>query len=96
MEQLPEKIFWDIRTFVYRHFADTTHAPSVDETAARFALTHEEAASAYEALNNLHAFYLSDHALLPVGSGFRCLVASQNVSRGATLTLPQLWQLSQR
>jgi hypothetical protein len=58
MEQLPEKIFWDICTFVYRRFADTTHAPSVDETAARFALAHEEAASAYEALNNLHTFFL--------------------------------------
>jgi hypothetical protein len=37
-----------IRAFVYRRFADKTFAPSVDEAAARFALTHNEAASAYE------------------------------------------------
>jgi hypothetical protein len=56
---LPEKALWDIRAFVYRRFADTTRAPSLDETAAAFALTHEEAASAYEALHARHAFYLN-------------------------------------
>ena len=54
-----ENNLWDIRVFVYRHFADTTRAPSVDETAARFALTHEEAASAYEALHERHVFFLN-------------------------------------
>ena len=49
---------WDIRAFVYSHFAGTTHAPSVDETAAHFALTHEQAASAYEQLHARHAFFL--------------------------------------
>jgi hypothetical protein len=55
---LDENTLWDIRAFVYRYFADTTRAPSVDETAADFALTHEEAASAYQALNDRHAFLL--------------------------------------
>lgn len=59
MNQLPEKLLWDIRVFVYRNFADTTLAPNVDETATHFALTHEEAASAYEALHNYHAFFLA-------------------------------------
>jgi len=54
-----ENTLWDIRAFVYRHFADTTRAPSVDETAARFALTREDAASAYEALHERHAFFLN-------------------------------------
>ena len=54
-----EDTLWDIRAFVYRHFADTTHAPNVDEAAARFALTHEEVASAYEALHERHAFFLN-------------------------------------
>ena len=63
MRGLPEKTLWDIRAFVYRHFADMTHAPSVDETAARFALTHEEAAFAYQALNNLHALFLNPGTL---------------------------------
>ena len=56
---IDEDTLWDIRAFVYRHFADTTHAPNLDETAARFALTHKEAASAYEALHNHHAFFLN-------------------------------------
>jgi hypothetical protein len=54
-----EKILWAIRTFVYRHFADTTRAPSVDETATAFDLSREEAASAYEALHERHAFFLN-------------------------------------
>jgi DNA-binding transcriptional MocR family regulator len=55
---LPEQALWDIRAFVYRHFADTTRAPSVDETADAFALTHDQAASAYEALHARHALFL--------------------------------------
>ena len=49
---------WDIRAFVYQHIADTTRPPRVEETAERFALTHEQAASAYEALHQRHAFFL--------------------------------------
>jgi len=59
MRELPEQTLWDIRAYVYRHFADKTRAPSVDETAAHFALTHEEAVSAYEELHNRHAFFLN-------------------------------------
>jgi len=57
----PDELIWDVRAFVYRHFADTTRAPSVDETAARFALTHEVSASVYQALHDHHAFYLAPH-----------------------------------
>jgi hypothetical protein len=56
---MDEKILWDIRAFVYRHFAEATRAPSLDETFAAFALTHEEAASAYQALHARHAFFLN-------------------------------------
>ena len=59
MKDLPEQTLWDIRAFVYRHFADTTRAPSLDEIAGRFALTHEEAATAYEALHAHHALFLT-------------------------------------
>jgi hypothetical protein len=59
MNNLPEETLWDIRAFVYQHLADTTRAPSVDETAKHFALTHEAIASAYEALHNRHAFFLN-------------------------------------
>jgi hypothetical protein len=53
-----EDQLWEIRAFVYQHFAETTRPPSVDESATRFALTHEEAVSAYEALHQRHAFFL--------------------------------------
>lgn len=53
-----EDQLWDIRAFVYGHFAETARPASVEETAALFALTHEEAASAYEALHQRHAFFL--------------------------------------
>lgn len=56
---MDEHQLWDIRAFIYRHFAETTHPPSVQETASQFGLTHEEAASAYEALAQRHALLLS-------------------------------------
>jgi hypothetical protein len=59
MTNLPEETLWDIRAFVHRHFADTTQAYGVDETAIATALTLEAAASAYEALHNRHVFFLN-------------------------------------
>jgi hypothetical protein len=59
VKPLPDELIWEIRAFVYRHFAKTTHAPSVNETAARFALTREVAASVYQALHDRHVFYLA-------------------------------------
>ncbi len=58
MASLPEKPLWEIRAFVYQHFVETTHPPSVDETAARFALADGEAASAFEELHRRHALFL--------------------------------------
>ena len=49
---------WEIRAFVYQHFAETARPPGVDEAAWSFALSHEEAASAYEELHQHHALYL--------------------------------------
>ena len=54
---------WDVRAFVYQHFADTTHAPSVDETARHFNLNNEEAGELYKELNNRHAFFLEPETL---------------------------------
>lgn len=56
---MDENTIWDIRAFVYRHFTETTRPPSVQDTAAQFDLAHEEAASAYEALAQRHALFLS-------------------------------------
>ncbi len=49
---------WQIRHFIYQHFGETTRAPSADETAARFQLTHEQAVAAYEELHRRHTLYL--------------------------------------
>ena len=55
---MDENRVWDIRHFVYRHFAETTRPPSVVDVAARFALTQTEAASSYEELHQRHALFL--------------------------------------
>ena len=49
---------WELRAFIYQHFAETTRAPLVGEVASHFALSHEEAAFAYEELHQRHALYL--------------------------------------
>jgi hypothetical protein len=53
-----EDTLWAIRAFVYRQIGETTRPPRLEETAARFGLTHEQAAAAYEELHERHAFFL--------------------------------------
>lgn len=53
-----ENVLWQIRHFVYQHFADTTHPPSVGVTAAHFDISTEEADEYYKELHNRHAFFL--------------------------------------
>jgi hypothetical protein len=55
---MDESQLWDIRAFVYRYFAETTHSPPVDEITSHFALTREETVSAYEELHRRHALFL--------------------------------------
>ncbi len=55
---MDENILWDVRAFVYKHFAETAHPPHVEETASRFALSHEQAESAYDELHQRHAIFL--------------------------------------
>jgi hypothetical protein len=55
---MDETLLWEIRAFVYHHFADTTRPPSVEESASHFALTHDEVAAAYEELQRRHALFL--------------------------------------
>ena len=59
MNHSSEKTLWDIRAFVYSHFADSTRAPKIEETSAAFSLTVEQAVTAYSELNDRHAFFLS-------------------------------------
>jgi hypothetical protein len=53
-----EDTLWGIRAFVYRHIGETARPPLLDETAARFGLTLEQTAAAYEELHGRHAFFL--------------------------------------
>lgn len=55
---MDENTIWEIRAFVYGHFAETALPPGVKETASRFDLPPEEAISAYEELHQRHALYL--------------------------------------
>lgn len=53
-----ESLLWQVRHFVYAHIANTTRPPSVDETAAHFGISVEEASELYKELHNRHALFL--------------------------------------
>ena len=53
-----DTLLWQSRAFVYAHFAETTHPPSVDETAVHFNISTEEAGELYKELHNRHALFL--------------------------------------
>ena len=57
-KRMDENKLWDIRAFVYQHFAETTRPPLVAETAPHFGLTHAEADSAYQELHHRHTLFL--------------------------------------
>ncbi len=58
-----ENMLWQIRRFVYQHFADIARAPRVDETASRFKISVNDAGAFYTELNNRHAFFLEPNTL---------------------------------
>jgi hypothetical protein len=58
-----DTLLWQIRHFVYNHFAETTLSPSVDITAAHFNTSTEEAGEYYKELHNRHAFFLEPKTL---------------------------------
>ena len=60
---MDESLLWQIRHFVYNHFANTTHAPSVEDTATHFNISPEEASGFYKELHNRHAFFLDSDTL---------------------------------
>jgi hypothetical protein len=53
-----EAVLWQIRYFVYNHFADTTLPPSIEDTARHFNITVQDASEFYKELHNRHAFFL--------------------------------------
>ena len=60
---MDDSLLWQIRLFVYTNFADTAHAPTVDETAAHFNISAEEAREYYKELHNRHALLLDLESL---------------------------------
>jgi hypothetical protein len=58
-----DSLLWQVRHFIYSHFADTTRSPSVDEAARHFNITVEEASELYKELHNRHAFFLEPETL---------------------------------
>jgi hypothetical protein len=55
---MDENLIWEIRAYVYQHFAETTRPPLVEETASHFGLTPDEVAFTYEELQRRHAILL--------------------------------------
>jgi hypothetical protein len=58
-----DTLLWQVRAFVYGHFADTTRAPSTEETARHFNISNKEAGQIYKELNERHAFFLEPGTL---------------------------------
>jgi len=56
---MDETLLWEIRAFVYRHFASMTQPPSIEEAGPHFVLTQDEVAAAYEELHRRHALFLN-------------------------------------
>jgi hypothetical protein len=63
MPPVNENLMWAVRTFVYRHFAETTRPPIVDETAAHFGVSAEVTADLYRDLHQRHALFLAPGTL---------------------------------
>ncbi len=55
---MDENALWEVRAFIYQHFAGTTHPPSLAATAANFGFTEKETAWLYEELQSRHAILL--------------------------------------
>jgi hypothetical protein len=56
-------LLWQVRAYVYNHFADTTQAPTVDEAAQNFNISTEETGELYKELHNRHSFFLEPKTL---------------------------------
>ena len=58
-----ESLLWQVRAFVYNHFADTTHPPRVEDAARHFNIEIEEVSALYKELHNRHALFLEPETL---------------------------------
>ena len=53
-----ETLLWRVRTFIYGHFAATTHAPDLNTIAQHFNLSAEQGTEILNALHEIHALFL--------------------------------------
>ena len=58
-----DSLLWNTRAFIYAQFTETTHPPSVDDTAQHFDITVDEAAGLYRELHERHALFLEPGTL---------------------------------
>ena len=56
-------LLWQVRHFIYNHFAETTRPPSVEDTAAHFNISTKEAGALYQELHDCHALFLEPGTL---------------------------------
>ena len=58
-----ESLLWQTRAFIYKHFADTTRGPNIEETAQHFDIDLTQAGTLYRELHDRHAFFLEPGTL---------------------------------
>src|SRR5687767_2808966 len=58
-----ESLLWQARAFIYKHFAESSRAPSVEVTAQHFDIDVAQAGSLYRELHDRHAFFLEPGTL---------------------------------
>lgn len=51
-------LLWRVRTFIYEHFATTTHAPDLTTITQHFGLSDAETTAILNALHDIHALFL--------------------------------------
>jgi hypothetical protein len=59
-----DALAWQVRHYIYAHIAEHERPPTVDETAAHLDISHDEARTAYEWLNERHAILLEPGSLV--------------------------------
>ncbi|MEZ4870254.1 MAG: organomercurial lyase [Caldilineaceae bacterium] len=55
---MDDTLLWDVRTFIYQHFATTARAPELDVIAQHFTIGQAQAAEILNALDAIHALFL--------------------------------------
>lgn len=55
---MDNQLLWRVRTFIYEHFAATTHAPDLLTIAQHFGLGDARATDILKALHEIHALFL--------------------------------------